>query len=134
MLSAAQDAAQLAVAKAALLDYTCILTHLFVEGIHRLLCKVLKLEVGQEKVTRLCELSEDIFPVGFVQVCVLGVQTRDLKKLKAPLNIFLLELQLVPNLPYLPVVKTAHLKRIRLEVLARVREAQATYRAEKART
>ena len=86
------------------------MAHLFVEGVHRLLCKVLKLEVRQEKVARLRELAEYIFPVGFVQVCVFGVQTRDLKKLKAPLNIFLLELQLVTNLPYLLMVKSAHLK------------------------
>ena len=86
------------------------MAHLFVEGVHRLLRKVLKLEIGQKKVTRLRELAEYIFPVGFVQVCVLGVQTRDLKELKASLNIFLLELQLVSNLPYLLMVKSAHLK------------------------
>ena len=66
LLSTAHDAAQLAVAKAALLNYTCILAHLFVEGIHRLLCKVLKLEVGQEEVTRLSELAENVLPVGLV--------------------------------------------------------------------
>ena len=90
------------------------MTHLFIEGIHRLLCKILKLEVGQEKVPRLRELAEYIFPVGLVQVCVFGVKTCDLEKFEASLNIFFLELQFVSNLPYLLMVKTAHLKRVRL--------------------
>ena len=83
------------------------MAYLFVERIHRLLCKVLKLEVGQEKVSRLRELSKYIFTVGFVKVCIFGVQTRDLKKLEAPLDIFFLELQLVPNLPYFLMIETA---------------------------
>ena len=70
-------------------------------------CEVLELEIRQEQVSRFCKFAQHVFAIRFVQICVVGVETRDLEEFEAAQNIVFLELELGLDFVDFAMVKPA---------------------------